>query len=336
MAKFLVGSKLSKKIKKVCSGKNLCCAVAFWGNGALKHLFSKKNSQNLKARIICDLSMGGTNPKELEQMGAPESKNIKQIKGLHAKVYISDVGVIITSANASENGIGFITPKIKNIEAGSFSKKDTQHWHDAKKWFEQTWKEANKVSAADLENAQILWNKRVQFNNTTKSNIAKGNLSIIEAIKQCPEVFGNIQFVLSNQENDKSTVELAEKSYSNEHGRHPEGYDYFEGWGLSEEDWPEVFISIHMGPRGGLYVGYFKSGPVYNDVHFARRVDIRKSKLIKSEFFDTSLKYNLRRSGELKKPVFKRMLKDLDQEKPMIVSANELAGLFKKHYTKFS
>lgn len=328
MAKFLIGNKLSKKIEKVCSGENVCCAVAFWGSGAANHLFGKKNGENLTAKIICDLSMGGTNPKELEYMGVSESNNIKQLEGLHAKVYISDFGVIITSANASGNGIGFDASKTTHIEAGSFSKKDSQNWREAKKWFKQIWEKADKISAEDLEEAQELWAKRPQFRNTPK-----GNWSVIEALRQCPEIFGNVHFALSNEDNDEDVVEEAKKSFKKAHNQQPEGYEYFQGWELLEDGWPEVFISIDMDPDDVLTVAYYVRGPVYNDVQFSRHAKIWKSKFIKEGYIDLSLKKtNLSRKGELKKKVLEDILNDLDdKEKSRILSASDLSKLLEKH-----
>ncbi len=51
--------------------------------------------------------MGGSNPKELRALGAPDNRRIKHLRGLHAKVYLSNKGLITNSANASNNGIGF-------------------------------------------------------------------------------------------------------------------------------------------------------------------------------------------------------------------------------------
>lgn len=87
MAKFLTGKDLSETIKAVCKGKNVCCAVAFWGDGAKKSLFGRGTERSRKARIICDLTMGGTNPEELEKFGAPRSGKVRHLRGVHTKIF---------------------------------------------------------------------------------------------------------------------------------------------------------------------------------------------------------------------------------------------------------
>ncbi len=103
MVEFLSERKLSDRIKEVCEGDDLKAAVAFIGEGSAEALF-----KNTGAKIICDISMASTNPKELKKLNAPKNKNIRHIKALHTKVYLSKKGVVVCSANASENGVGFV------------------------------------------------------------------------------------------------------------------------------------------------------------------------------------------------------------------------------------
>lgn len=71
--------------------------------------------------------MGGTNPSELEALGAPKNKNLRHLPGLHAKVYLSHDGLITGSANASNNGIGFIEVA-RLLEAGTFHPPESETW----------------------------------------------------------------------------------------------------------------------------------------------------------------------------------------------------------------
>jgi hypothetical protein len=138
---FLDDRELGPAIVKLMKGTGLRCAVAFWGYGATGKLF-KTGRPPADARIICDLTMGGTNPKELKELNAPDNKGLKHLPGLHAKVYISDQGLIICSANASNNGIGFLdVPRL--FEAGAFHEPGTNIYATAVRWFEGIWKKGN-------------------------------------------------------------------------------------------------------------------------------------------------------------------------------------------------
>jgi hypothetical protein len=118
MADFLTGRDLSTRVCHLLSCRNVRCAVAFWGEGAAG-LLSDSNLR--EAKVICDLSMGATFPPELKRLGAPHNDRLRYLNGLHAKVYISDAGAVVASANMSSNGLGFKdTRRAGLIEAGTF------------------------------------------------------------------------------------------------------------------------------------------------------------------------------------------------------------------------
>lgn len=73
---------------------------------------------------------------------------------LHAKVYIGEVHTIVTSANASANGLGF-----EGIEASCWIEagikfRTTRGVID---WFNLLWKGSGKISDADIETAVKAW-----------------------------------------------------------------------------------------------------------------------------------------------------------------------------------
>lgn len=113
-------------------GCDLRCAVAFWGIGATDRLFPSGVPED--ARIVCELSIGSTNPEVLRAMGAPENKRLKHLEQLHAKVYISDQGAIVCSANASDNGIGFVEVA-GLVEAGVLIEPGTKAFLQVEGWF---------------------------------------------------------------------------------------------------------------------------------------------------------------------------------------------------------
>ncbi len=158
MSVFLDDQTLGAAIKKLLRAPRLRCAVAFWGNGAVASLFGE-GGLPADAEIICDLTMGGTNPAEVRALGAPRNNRLKHLPGLHAKVYISQSGLIVSSANASNNGIGFVDqPKLR--EAGTLHEPGSEAYQAATKWFGAIWKQAHPVDDAALIQAEESWRRK--------------------------------------------------------------------------------------------------------------------------------------------------------------------------------
>jgi hypothetical protein len=124
-------------IRDVLSGINLRCAVAFWGEGAANLLHKCAGDRARNAKIVCDISMGGTSPEELIRLGAPNNQRLRYYDKFHAKVYLSSKGIIAGSANASSNGIAFTDESLPGlIEAGTYHASDEAAWKEAKLWFD--------------------------------------------------------------------------------------------------------------------------------------------------------------------------------------------------------
>ena len=98
---LLTGQSLFKEIARVTAGSSVSCAVAFWGYGS-ESIFKDQNSQNV--RVICNLRMGGTNPFAIIAL-QKKGVAVRHLDALHAKVYIGNENAVITSANASKNGL---------------------------------------------------------------------------------------------------------------------------------------------------------------------------------------------------------------------------------------
>ena len=189
---FLFGNDLSGQIQDVVSGENACLAVAFWGNGAVEALgLDRKN-----VKIICDISMGGTNPKELQNLGAPNNPNLRHIDNFHAKVYLSDSGAVVTSANASNNGIGF-GGKAGLKEAGYH----TQETKNIREWFNESFQNMSKlIDDEALKICKDNWDRRKNAHDRTKPNAQR--MAFVDALTQEPGRFGDITFILSAEEMD--------------------------------------------------------------------------------------------------------------------------------------
>lgn len=150
-----VGHKgISASFDRLLGSSRLYCAVAFWGNGASKHLQLPQVGRDI--RIICNLSMGGTNPAEIRKLQRGGAQ-VQQIDTLHAKVYIGDAEMLVTSANASTNGLGFEGAVQGNwIEAGVIG----QIQDLALDWFLDLWSVSRPITEEDLSLATVKWRQR--------------------------------------------------------------------------------------------------------------------------------------------------------------------------------
>ena len=135
---------------------NLSIAVAFWGDGSEK-LFTQWRGE--KARIVCNLMSGGSNPKAIRALLDNPKIELLHTDTLHAKVITGEVGTIIGSANFSTNGLTLESDITGWEEAGIFSADDTLK-HDTSSWFESVWKTARKITKSDLSEAENNWKKR--------------------------------------------------------------------------------------------------------------------------------------------------------------------------------
>jgi len=273
MAIFLTGAELSKKIQDICQSDNVRCIVAFWGDGAKEYLFGDSVPKGTK--IICDLSMGATNPTELRGMGAPDPSKIRHVQGMHSKVYISDIGVVVSSANASKNALSFGTNGQGHLEAGVFHGENTEVFKKCKDWFSGIWKSAKPVTEADLKSAETEWNSRKWARNIAHPAPDLRKTTLFQMVVKQPEAFNGIDFLFSNALADRETVQAGLEIMN---GEEPSPIEVnnamkgaFDGWELSFENWPERFICVYRSRKNKITLGAYYRGKVIDepDIHFA-------------------------------------------------------------------
>jgi len=269
MAEFLTGGKLGKKVREICTGKNVRCIVAFWGNGAKDELFGDADVSMIK--IICDLSMGATNPEELRLLGAPEAKHIRHLCHLHAKMYLSDEGVVVTSANASGNGLGAGGKNAAHIEVGVFHKRKSSVFEGCEKWFEDMWKDADKITEEDLVAAKKAWGKKRLPREVTFPNVEPK--TFFNLIKEEPDVFSAYKFSFSEGRLDESTIEEAKKKIKRKGNLDDAEVDRLEKNAMSEgsEPCPEQFINLHL-EENKVSIDAYAKGECANGVMFPRKI----------------------------------------------------------------
>lgn len=234
MGKFLACDELSAAIKKIAGGENVRIASAFWGNGAKEDLGIDRT-----AKIICDVSMGGTNPSELKKLGAPKNRNLRAYPSLHAKVFLSSRGGVVCSANASHNGIGFFSDRRKLEEAGVLFPAKSEEWEAATKWFEDIFnsKICFQVDDATISLAKENWNRRRKGDGTP---ITTSGFDIDSAIMNTPLVLEGWGFVFTSENLDQPQIDEVAQQFNID----PAGRDFFANWGLAAK-FPPKFINIH-------------------------------------------------------------------------------------------
>lgn len=263
---FLTESELTKCIWHIVEGGALRCAVAFWGQEVVGKI-------PFDARIVCDISMGATNPKALEQLGAPDSSNLRHIPGLHAKLYLSDRGMVVSSANASEGSISPSFPA-RHIEAGAYFDPDSKEYEHATKWFEQLWEKASLIDESALDDARRAWRARERPNINDHDKEQRTHASIVEAIFYSSERFKKIGFAVTTstakiEDRDIGAECIIESDKTSSHPHISEAEitsirnwpkdNVFCNWDRKEiKDWPGDFISIHKS-KSRLYVSFMNA-----------------------------------------------------------------------------
>lgn len=163
MADILTGDALSKAISGIMEERPVRCAVAFWGQGADK-LFAPMQLCS-QIQIVCNLLAGGTNPNVIEKLQRAGVR-IRQADRLHAKVYIGNKQAIITSANASTNGLGLEGAEQSYwTEAGVSVDVD----RSIDTWFETLWEESREIGEDDIKKAKSKWKDRQRTKPTIES-----------------------------------------------------------------------------------------------------------------------------------------------------------------------
>ena len=165
MTVFLHGHDLSAAATSIMKEPGARCAVAFWGAGSDAMIAGKGG------KVICNLSMGGTNPFAMRKV-ATKAK-VLQCDTLHAKVYIGARSAVVASANASANGLGLEGVEQANwIEAG-VKLDDTR---ETGIWFDAMWAKSREITDEDWKRAEVIWRAR-QAAKPTLSSFAEFDAS---------------------------------------------------------------------------------------------------------------------------------------------------------------
>jgi hypothetical protein len=146
--------------KQVCSSKSaLTVAVAFWGRGAAKSLGLDARSGGV-TRIVLNAQSGACNPAELRLLVKLFGEGVRTHASLHAKVYANEEAVLIGSANASANGLGFDgDDEVDGWAEACMYSRTPSVCAETSDWFEKLWADSVPLSAEIIKQADDLWRR---------------------------------------------------------------------------------------------------------------------------------------------------------------------------------
>lgn len=105
MTKVLTGDAIRSRAVRVCESTGpIYLAVAYWGQGALEALFPGRVKGQV--HVVLNVAHGGTNPSTLDALMKRFPDRVRVNDALHAKIYASQSGAVVGSANASAGGLG--------------------------------------------------------------------------------------------------------------------------------------------------------------------------------------------------------------------------------------
>lgn len=251
VGEFLFDSDLAKRIRGIAAGKDVRCAVAFWSEDGIGQIFDSVAAAR-RARIVCDISMGSTSAEALEKLGAPAREALRHQRGLHAKVYISDRGLVTGSANASISALGQGQGTARLTEAGTFHAPESVAWKVASAWFETVHGRAHKVDQPALD-----WAQRAYRPPRRGASRAPVSGSLLDAVRLDPERFAGAGFVFTSTASDDDEIKAARKSAQRLAGtvarRDIEAWPrggFFTGWSRAKvTSWPTMFFEFWQPAR---------------------------------------------------------------------------------------
>lgn len=194
---FLVDpGRIRATAKQVCASRSAVkIAVAFWGRGAAKSL-ALEGRRAESVRIILNAHSGGCNPSELRLLLKRYGKNVRTNAALHAKVFANEDEVLLGSANASANGLGFDgEDEVEGWAEACLHARAPSVCGDAAKWFETIWAESKDLTQEIIEQADDLWHRarriaRARF--ASNDPIARGAFVVLTHLRREPNALALI------------------------------------------------------------------------------------------------------------------------------------------------
>ena len=242
-------SEITKRIRRLFGkADEICCIVAFWGRGADELFHNVDEDIVEKTRIVCNLTSGGTNPRVIEELRNKRFR-VKHNSILHSKVYWTNRGIVVGSANASANGLSLESVEQDGwLEAAVHSNRPADV-KTVRAYVDEIWSASDEVTIRDLEDAKVKWKNRRPF------PLINADIDFITALRngrfsdRKNTVFVVIDVKDSNawQDDIHAKANELQEQYRELHDRE---LDAWVGW--EEIPREEYIVDFWLGPRGGL------------------------------------------------------------------------------------
>ncbi|WP_455812900.1 hypothetical protein [Pseudomonas graminis] len=155
---FLTSSDYQQAVTSLAAEEEeLLAAVAFWGKEA-DILICPRADQ--RARLICNLDSGATNPDVIKALRKKPGVTIRQSDRLHAKVIAGAKKALVGSANLSANGLNLEGSEQRWWDEAGLLTEEPGQIAAIHQWFNQQWEGSRTISDKDLLLAQQRWSQR--------------------------------------------------------------------------------------------------------------------------------------------------------------------------------
>lgn len=223
-------------------------AVAFWGKGANESI---KKVKNKKLKIICNLESGATNPYEIIKIGKLIGfKNIRSIKNLHAKTYLTNNKMILGSSNFSANGLSLEGDETNKLIEANILVENRIVIKQAESWFNSLWNKAKKIDQNYCHKYIPKWASNRKRNTSRK--IQNNFFKAFENGEYSNElIYIIIDSVPLTKEQEKLGNGLAKDATKDDLFYAGKEINYW--WGYYAIPRKAKIINYFLGERGGLY-----------------------------------------------------------------------------------
>lgn len=155
---FLTSSDYQQAVISLAAEEEeLLAAVAFWEKEA-DSVICPNTGQ--RARLICNLDSGATNPEVVKILRNKPGVTIRQSDRLHAKVIAGAKKALIGSANLSANGLNLEGSEQSWWDEAGLLTEEPGQIASIHQWFAGQWEAARDISDKDLQLAQQRWSQR--------------------------------------------------------------------------------------------------------------------------------------------------------------------------------
>lgn len=215
MPRFMNGAELQETLRNAWVDEGAArLAVAFWGRGAADLLgMSSANG----ARLICNLSLGGTCPDEVRTL-QDRGAEIRHLPTLHAKLGIVGDVSFLGSSNMSRNGFG-------SLEECSVVYRGERA--EIAERFETIWSRAVPVDESILTTAEQIWRRRRTFEARRRIEVAP-NGTLLDLLRCDPKALDLLPaFVVTYEPSGGKALEQANTTVREGFGVE---WECYEGW----------------------------------------------------------------------------------------------------------